>query len=682
MIIQDLHSMTSQDIDEVLADIKLMNSRGEYHEAEKLAQHILTLSNTTQNQMTVALLELASTAWRQGDSNRALSLSSDGLELARKCNNKMNEANAWNIKGLVQMTIGLYLESIDYFMKALNLYQDIGEKSGAGRVMGNLGISYTYLNMYDKALEYNSEVLALQLELQEMSEVARITGNIGIIHLYKGNFQQALQNFLEASLLHEELREKSSLARITANIGMVYYSLGSFDLALDYLETAYTYHKELEERLFIAVDIGNIAMVYQKLGFLDKSLEMLIESLNTFEIIGSKTQIASVTGNIGVLYSDLESYEKALEYYRKAIILHTELGEKRKIAGMTGNIGNVYDKLRIYDKALEYHFIALAMHEELDDIASIACGSGNIGSTYFNMGLYEKALSYFDKARVIFESIEQKSDLARILANIAGCYANKEFDGYNVVLAEEFFLKSIYLEQHGFKLQLYSHHLKLANLYKQEKRWEEYSTHIEKYHQLYQEVQNEEVKKQADRFGWERKIAEMEKQKEIETVKTEADKRLYEETISFQKQSLEQQAREVKNTVEELVRKNSLLQLIQSDLKKIAPYTKKEGSDYIDQLLERVTRNITPLESNQQLDKQLTEVHGEFIHNLHQKFPDLTTMELKIAALLSMKLTSSNIAAALFLAKRTVESHRFSLRKKMGLGTSDDIYSELAKYSA
>jgi hypothetical protein len=65
----------------------------------------------------------------------------------------------------------------------------------------------------------------------------------------------------------------------------------------------------------------------------------------------------------------------------------------------------------------------------------------------------------------------------------------------------------------------------------------------------------------------------MEKEKEMEKIKNEADKKILEETINFQKLSIEQQSRELKNTIEELVRKNSLLQHIQSDLKKIAPYT-------------------------------------------------------------------------------------------------------------
>ena len=260
-------------------------------------------------------------------------------------------------------------------------------------------------------------------------------------------------------------------------------------------------------------------------------------------------------------------------------------------------------------------------------------------------------------------------------------YSDTSSSIYNKRLAEKYLIESNDLATHnGHKAVQLETHQHLATLYKQEHRWEEYAEHIEKYHQLYIEVQNEEVKKQADRFGWERKIIEMEKDNEIEKIKNEADKKILEETINFQKLSIEQQSRELKNTIEDLVRKNTLLQYIQSDIKRIAPHTIREGTEHIKQLLDRVERNITPLESNQQLHNQLNEIHKDFMYNLHEKFPDITTMELKIAALLSMKLTSSNIAAALFLSKRTVESHRLGLRKKLGIGKDDDIYEELSNY--
>ncbi|MFN8358633.1 MAG: tetratricopeptide repeat protein [Candidatus Kapaibacterium sp.] len=495
------------------------------------------------------------------------------------------------------------------------------------------------------ALEICGKLNPVTNDVTEISQIdyqIEALNILGLISFRKSNAIQAFSYYQSAKIIAEANSNQSGLAKTLGNIANVYVSISSYLKGLEYYQQSLTISETIGNVVSVATTLNNIGIVYLYLSDFPQALNHFTQSLELAEVLKNKHGIALTTGNIGTVYGRLNNHNQALEYFNKALILSVQLDNKAGIANIYGSIGAVYNLLNDYQNSLQFYTTALHLHEELDYKSGIAGNMGYIGKLYSEI---------------------DNSD-------------------YNPKLAEDYMSKSLALyTELGCKKESYEFHQHLAILYKHQKRWEDYTTNIEKYHELYIEVQNEEVKKQADRFGWERKIADMEKEKEIEAVKTNADKRLLEETISFQKQSLEQQAREVKNTVDELVRKNSLLQLIQSDLKKIAPHTKREGTDYIDQLLERVTRNITPLESNQQLDKQLTEVHGEFISNLHQKFPDLTTMELKIAALLSMKLTSSNIAAALFLAKRTVESHRFSLRKKMGLGTNDDIYQALAQYA-
>ncbi|MBL7998984.1 MAG: helix-turn-helix transcriptional regulator [Candidatus Kapabacteria bacterium] len=103
-----------------------------------------------------------------------------------------------------------------------------------------------------------------------------------------------------------------------------------------------------------------------------------------------------------------------------------------------------------------------------------------------------------------------------------------------------------------------------------------------------------------------------------------------------------------------------------------------EGSGSVSVWIE-LERNIVPLESKRELEKQWTEVHGAFIDHLKMTYPLLSAMELKIAALLKMKLSTSNISAILFLSKRTVEFHRLNIRKKMGLSPTDNLHVLLNK---
>ena len=141
---------------------------------------------------------------------------------------------------------------------------------------------------------------------------------------------------------------------------------------------------------------------------------------------------------------------------------------------------------------------------------------------------------------------------------------------------------------------------------------------------------------------------------------------------------IQMQTREVESTIRELASKNSFLHEIRLDVKRLTSHTRGEGLDILDAMSARLDRNIASLESNTDLERQWSEVHAEFIELLHSRYPSLTTMELKISALLKMKLTSSNIGSILFLSKRTVESHRLNIRKKMNLSKSDDLHVVLS----
>ncbi|MFN8358638.1 MAG: LuxR family transcriptional regulator [Candidatus Kapaibacterium sp.] len=644
--------MTPEQLQELIKLADDENNRGNYAEAERIANEILGVVSTLP----------------QG--------SKHDLILFR--------AYALNALGIAASHRGNFSLAFEYYNAALTLSEQFADAKSGAKISNNIGLAYLKTGKYPQALEYFKCAHGLYAETENNDEgIAQTNGNIGLVYWHTGHPNNALDYFQHALNLYRELGNIKGIAINAGNIGLIYQGLGEYPKALDYYNRACTLYYETGNKGGIAASASNIGVVYAILGDYSRALDNFSYALTVAEEIGYNEGIAKNIDNIGSVYNILGDYDRSLEYHNRSLILAEVMGNKEGIASTLANIGYVHSNLGEYTQALESYHRAVVIFEEIGNTSGVASNLTNMGSMHGYLGNHQIALDNYHRSLTLHEEIGNQEGIANSTYNLGIVYSQEDFNARDFIKAEKYLVYSLELYQKiGSQKPQYEIHRALADLNEKQHRWEDFAIHYKEYHELYTEVQNEEVKKQADRFGWERKIAEMEKQKEIEAIKTDADKRLLEETISFQKQSLEHQAREVKNTVDELVRKNSLLQLIQSDLKKIAPHTKREGTDYIDQLFERVTRNITPLESNQQLDKQLTEVHGEFISNLRQKFPDLTTMELKIAALLSMKLTSSNIAAALFLSKRTVESHRFSIRKKMGLGTGDDIYSELAKYSA
>ncbi len=64
-------------------------------------------------------------------------------------------------------------------------------------------------------------------------------------------------------------------------------------------------------------------------------------------------------------------------------------------------------------------------------------------------------------------------------------------------------------------------------------------------------------------------------------------------------------------------------------------------------------------------------VHPRFFTNLHAAHPDLTPGEVKMAAFVVMSLSAKEIAVMLCRSQRTVDSARYRLHKKLGLGAGE-----------
>ncbi|MFZ9761497.1 MAG: helix-turn-helix transcriptional regulator [Candidatus Kapaibacteriota bacterium] len=78
---------------------------------------------------------------------------------------------------------------------------------------------------------------------------------------------------------------------------------------------------------------------------------------------------------------------------------------------------------------------------------------------------------------------------------------------------------------------------------------------------------------------------------------------------------------------------------------------------------------------------QLRMFNEPFMEALCKKFPNLSHQEIRIATLLKAGMTTKEIAELFTIQVRTVENHRFSIRKKMRIATERDLVSVLQNLS-
>jgi DNA-binding CsgD family transcriptional regulator/tetratricopeptide (TPR) repeat protein len=116
-----------------------------------------------------------------------------------------------------------------------------------------------------------------------------------------------------------------------------------------------------------------------------------------------------------------------------------------------------------------------------------------------------------------------------------------------------------------------------------------------------------------------------------------------------------------------LVEKNGVLESLRRDLANVVPMVSGEARTALRGALRTVEANIASERDWEAFETQFELLHHDFIASLSRRHPDLTRTELKVCALLKVNLSTKEIANLLSTSMKTVETHRYRIRKKLGL---------------
>lgn len=160
---------------------------------------------------------------------------------------------------------------------------------------------------------------------------------------------------------------------------------------------------------------------------------------------------------------------------------------------------------------------------------------------------------------------------------------------------------------------------------------------------------------------------------EREKQRIEQDKKTLEEDVIFK-------SKELANYTMLLVRKRELLTDLREDLKELKEVAKNEKSrTMLRNLVRKIGIHLNDEEHIHVFEANFERVHHEFFEELKSHFPDLTSKELRLCALVKMNLTNKEIAPILNISLRGVETARYRLRKRLSLEHEENMVEFLEK---
>ena len=141
-------------------------------------------------------------------------------------------------------------------------------------------------------------------------------------------------------------------------------------------------------------------------------------------------------------------------------------------------------------------------------------------------------------------------------------------------------------------------------------------------------------------------------------------------------QILETKKRELASSALRLIQISEYNNNLISDITKIKEFTNEKGNEMIRQAISKFNSNSGE-NFWHEFESRFESVYESFYTKLNQLYPDLTTGEKKLCALLRLNLSSKDIASITFQNPQSVDMARYRLRKKMNLKQDENLVDVL-----
>jgi DNA-binding CsgD family transcriptional regulator len=506
--------------------------------------------------------------------------------------------------------------AIELALEARDLADDLHDVASLAKAHYRVGCAKRELSEYNEALEHLDLSIAACKKASDKRQLSGALHIKGSVLSFIGSHQEAKPILLESAAIRRELGLKTQTSDTLTDLASVLFRLGDYAGALAALYECLQLLEGQDEPLRLSIILSVIASIYLEANFDEKAEEYILRGLELVQSMNDSSQEAALRLMLYALRSKHMSNTESV----------IELEAIERLIGDEGSPDLLIE--------VRMHLAECHLAEAKFDIAQTLAEESAASSE--RLGLKTKNV----EASILLGDILQRS----------GKTPNR---------VEEHYLTALDLAiAIGCLVQGADAAAKLAMHYRSCGRTEQALEYLFKERELLAKFN---IEKQ------QRAVPQLQARIELERAERERER------LSLEKASLEQERErshvQLATLALHLVHKNEFLAEIRESVAQTS-----EGED----IVRRINEHVRSDKDWQQFEEQMNAMQGDFLSTLSRKYPELTMTERKVAALMRLNLSSKAVANLLCLSVRTVENHRLSIRKKVGLNNDVNLTTFLS----
>lgn len=298
-------------------------------EADSLRKLLPTLKETPQM---VLVLEGLSYAYVSTSPDTALKFALEGLRLAQKINDPKGKAYCTNALGNVYFSVGDYPQSLEMYLQALKLKEQLPKSEQAfGVTYFNIANVYTEQEDYPHALTYLYKTIQEDKKSKDSSGILFDLYSLSSIYLRMKKADSALHYGQQAFEMARRQKDENLVAAIVNNFGEIYFFLNNFSNAAVYYRQSITYAEAIKDNEVLASDYFGLAKVSRQNKLYDSSIYFASKALNIAQEAPFQKQVLDATSFLADVFKNTNHFDSAFYYLKLSIAAKDSLFNVEKI---------------------------------------------------------------------------------------------------------------------------------------------------------------------------------------------------------------------------------------------------------------------------------------------------------------------------------------------------------------
>ena len=391
------------------------------------------LADTTR----VSVLNALSKSYFNDAPDTSVKIAMSSRDLAEKINFKPGLALSLKHMGIAYYLQGNYIDAINTWQKALEVYQANGDKVGVANMLSNQGAVYFNEGDDSKSLELHLKSLKMSEDINDTLRIVTSLTNIGAIYLNKpATYKKAIDNFTRAYSLSKKIDDTYMIGTSAVNLGELYYRLNDDSTAMVYLNEAQKAYAGTED---LPYALNYQGRVYVRQKEYSKAVETHLEALNISEKLDTKLDKTQSLVGLAQAYLAKGDLGLAIKRFLEAVEIGKSLNANMEVKDAYEGLAQAYSKKNDYSNAFKYQNLLLSIKDTIYNINT----DKKLGTLQFTFDLEKKEsqINLLTKDKVIQDQTIKRQKLIRngFVGGflVVGCFAFIFFGQRNRISKEK-----------------------------------------------------------------------------------------------------------------------------------------------------------------------------------------------------------------------------------------------------